>query len=362
LHRLRRPTDEFVYEIVVVPSFEDALIAMLFNFNLQACLIHRRFLHRSGHDLSKLAHLLEGGLSEQHVDCSPDERAQLLGRSLRELRPEVDLYLMSEISIETIAAQLGRDFRRVFHSREGALELHFSLLQGVAQRYCAPFFEALREYSHRPTGVFHALPISRGKSIVHSHWIRDMVGFYGLEVFLAETSATTGGLDSLLEPTGPLRKAQELAATAFGSRRTFFVTNGTSTANKIVVQALVRPGDIVLVDRNCHQSHHYGLVQAGAHVTYLEAYGLSEYSIYGAVPLREIKRALLALPPGGQARPCQAPDAHELHLRWRHLRRRARDGGVPCDQARPHVPVGRSVVRVRALSPRVPHAHGDGLG
>jgi arginine decarboxylase len=300
LRRLRRPSDEFVYEIVVVPSFEDAVIAVLFNFNLQACLIHRRFSYRSRHDLSTLTHLIEGGLSEQLADRLPEERAQLLGRRVRELRPEVDLYLMSEISIETIAAQLGRDFRRVFHSREGSLELHFCLLQGVAQRYRAPFFEALREYSHRPTGVFHALPISRGKSIVNSHWIPDMVGFYGLEVFLAETSATTGGLDSLLEPTGPLRKAQELAAEAFGSHRTFFVTNGTSTANKIVVQALVRPGDIVLVDRNCHQSHHYGLVQAGAFVTYLDAYGLSEYSIYGAVPLREIKRALLALRRAGK--------------------------------------------------------------
>ena len=90
------------------------------------------------------------------------------------------------------------------------------------------------------------------------------------------------------------RDAQDLAADTFGSRQTFFVTNGTSTANKIVVQALVEPGDIVMVDPNCHQSHHYGLVQAGAHVSYLEAYGLNEYSIYGAVPLREIKRALLA--------------------------------------------------------------------
>ena len=60
--------------------------------------------------------------------------------------------------------------------------------------------------------MFHALPISQGKSIVNSHWIRDMVGFYGLDIFLAETSATTGGLDSLLEPTGPLREAQQLAA------------------------------------------------------------------------------------------------------------------------------------------------------
>ena len=148
--------------------------------------------------------------------------------------------------------------------------------------------------------MFHALPISHGKSIVNSHWIKDMIDFYGLNIFLAETSATCGGLDSLLEPTGPLREAQELAAATFGSRQTFFVTNGTSTANKIVVQALVQPGDIVLVDRNCHQSHHYGLMLAGAMVTYLEAYPLNEYSMYGAVPLAEIKRQLLALRRAGK--------------------------------------------------------------
>jgi arginine decarboxylase len=127
-----------------------------------------------------------------------------------------------------------------------------------------------------------------------------MVDFYGLDIFLAETSATCGGLDSLLEPTGPLREAQQLAAQTFGSRQTYFVTNGTSTANKIVVQALVQPGDIVLVDRNCHQSHHYGLMLAGAMVTYLEAYPLNQYSMYGAVPLTEIKRQLLALRRAGK--------------------------------------------------------------
>jgi arginine decarboxylase len=107
-------------------------------------------------------------------------------------------------------------------------------------------------------------------------------------------------LDSLLEPTGPLRDAQQLAAETFGSRQTYFVTNGTSTANKIVAQAIVAPGDIVLVDRNCHQSHHYGLMLSGAHVTYLDAYPLNEYSMYGAVPLREIKSKLLALRAAGK--------------------------------------------------------------
>ena len=56
------------------------------------------------------------------------------------------------------------------------------------------------------------------------------------------------------------------------------------------MQALIQPGDIVLLDRNCHKSHHYGMVLSGAHVVYLDAYPLNEYSMYGAVPIRSIKR------------------------------------------------------------------------
>jgi arginine decarboxylase len=297
----RRPDDEFVYELVVVGSGDEALIAARLNVNLQAVVIRRRFSHQSLRDLSTLADFVDTRVSEDLDDHkSPDERAQILAASLRQLRPELDMYLMTEIEVEQIAGRLGPYFRRVFHAREGVLELHLSILHGVAERYRTPFFSALKQYSHRPTGVFHALPISQGKSIVNSHWIKDMVGFYGLDVFMAETSATCGGLDSLLEPTGPLREAQQLASAAYGSRHTYFVTNGTSTANKIVTQSLVAPGDIVLLDRNCHQSHHYGMMMAGANVIYLEAYPLPEYTMYGAVPLREIKSKLLALKRAGK--------------------------------------------------------------
>jgi arginine decarboxylase len=300
LHRWRRPDDPFVYEVVVVPSVDDALMAARLNFRLQACVVRRRFTHRTRHESSFLAQFVVDTGPDDLMDRSPDDRAQELARSLAKIRPELDLYLMTEISVEDLAGRLSHHFRRIFHTREGSLELHLSILDGVGARYRAPFFSALRSYSHRPTGVFHALPISHGKSIVNSHWIKDMLDFYGLNIFLAETSATCGGLDSLLDPTGPLREAQQLAAKTFGSRQTYFVTNGTSTANKIVVQALVQPGDIVLVDRNCHQSHHYGLMLAGAMVAYLDAYRLNEYSMYGAVPLREIKRQLLELRRAGK--------------------------------------------------------------
>src|SRR6516165_10419998 len=296
----RRPGDHFVYELVVVSSAEEAIIAARLNASLQACVIGRRFDATAGQDLSSLADFADSGIAGDLADADRDERYQILARRLARLRPELDLYLLTEFDVEVTAGHLSHHFRRVFHAQERSLELHRSLLAGVAARYRTPFFEALRHYSHQPGGVFHALPISQGNSIVSSHWINDMAGFYGLEIFLAETSATGGGLDSLLEPTGPLRQAQQLAAETFGSRRTFFVTNGTSTANKIVAQALIGPGDIVLVDRNCHQSHHYGLMLAGAHVVYLNAYPLHEYSMYGAVPLREIKSRLLALRAAGK--------------------------------------------------------------
>ena len=78
-----------------------------------------------------------------------------------------------------MAGQVTERFRRVFHAQDGLLELHLSLLQGVGHRYRTPFFSALQEYSRRPTGVFHALPISQGKSIVNSHWIGDMIDVRG---------------------------------------------------------------------------------------------------------------------------------------------------------------------------------------
>jgi arginine decarboxylase len=124
--------------------------------------------------------------------------------------------------------------------------------------------------------------------------------FYGANLFLAESSATTGGLDSLLEPTGNIKVAQAAAARAFGGDHAFFVTNGTSTSNKIVHSALVRPGDIVLIDRDCHKSHHYGLVLAGGQPYYIDAYPLAQYSMYGSVPIRPIKEALLKLKAEGK--------------------------------------------------------------
>src|SRR5258708_17776589 len=106
-----------------------------------------------------------------------------------------------------------------------------AILEGVKDRFEPPFLDNLKKYAQRPIGTFHALPIARGKSVFRSDWIRDMGEFYGLNLFLAESSATTGGLDSLLEPTGNIKKAQDKAARPLGAGRVFFLTNGHPTPN-----------------------------------------------------------------------------------------------------------------------------------
>jgi arginine decarboxylase len=68
----------------------------------------------------------------------------------------------------------------------------------------------------------------------------------------------------------------------------------------MVHQALLEPGDIVIADRNCHKSHHYGMVLAGAQPYYVEAFPMVAYSMYGAVPLRNVKKALLDLKAAGR--------------------------------------------------------------
>jgi arginine decarboxylase len=294
MRRLRRPEDSFIYETVPVGTFEDAISAAVLNPDLAAVLIYEDVGFRSSHDLPVLRELLAA--HEAPADVEAGGTALQLAQAMQRLRPELDLYLLSDRHVEKLAGDPKADsVRRIFYQVEEPLEMHLAVLEGVQDRFESPFFDNLKDYAQRPMGTFHALPIARGKSIFRSNWIRDMGEFYGINLFLAESSATTGGLDSLLEPTGNIKRAQEMAARAFGADHVFFVTNGTSTSNKMVHQALVAPGDIVILDRNCHKSHHYGLVLAGGQPLYVDAFPMTEYSMYGAVPLRSIKQALLDL-------------------------------------------------------------------
>jgi arginine decarboxylase len=300
MRKLRRETDEFVYEPVVVGSFEDALLAVLVNYNLQSVVLFDGFAYGSQYSLPDLRELIAPHLPPGDAEGG-GELATLLARAACAVRPELDIFLATDRDVAELAgAEEAACVRRVFYGVEEMLEIHLAILDGIADRYATPYFDNLKKYAQRPIGTFHALPVARGKSIFKSNWIRDMGEFYGANLFLAESSATTGGLDSLLEPTGNIKVAQDKAARAFGGDRTFLVTNGTSTSNKIIHMAVCRPGDIVLIDRDCHKSHHYGLVLAGAQPYYIDAFPLTQYSMYGSLAIKPITDALKQLKAEGK--------------------------------------------------------------
>ncbi|WP_299213311.1 aminotransferase class I/II-fold pyridoxal phosphate-dependent enzyme [uncultured Dokdonia sp.] len=300
LRLLRSSNDKFTYGVVVRTSFQDAMIALLFNYNIQAVVVRYAPPYYSKGISPVIKPYIEKVTNLNFSSKSETVLGPLMGTLIKQFRSELDVYYVTDTSLGHLKDTTLKGFRRIFYQTEDIQELHLTIMQGIMERYHTPFFSALVEYSQKPTGVFHAMPISRGNSVFKSRWINDFGDFYGRNMFLAETSATTGGLDSLLQPKGSIKKAQELARDAYGSLNTFFVTNGTSTANKIVMQALVKPEDVVLVDRDCHKSHHYGLVLAGAYPVYLDSYPIEEYSMYGAVPLAQIKAKLLKLKEAGR--------------------------------------------------------------
>ena len=298
LRALRTPSDDVQFELLVVPSVEDAIAAVALNGEIQAAIIRDDLPLRS-RDRLPLMNTLLGANEEVDIPDRANDWVEC-GEWIRELRPHIDIYLLTD---ESIAA--GDDtepdvYDRTFYRLNDVTDLHSTVLAGIRNRFATPFFDALRAYAAAPVGQFHALPIARGASIFNSKSLQDMGEFYGRNIFMAETSTTSGGLDSLLDPHGNIKKAMDKAAHTWNADHTYFVTNGTSTANKIVVQSLTRPGDIVLIDRNCHKSHHYGLVLAGAYPLYLDAYPLPQFAIYGAVSLYTIKKALLDLEATGQ--------------------------------------------------------------
>ncbi|MGA7689864.1 MAG: aminotransferase class I/II-fold pyridoxal phosphate-dependent enzyme [Jiangellales bacterium] len=301
LRSYSRPHDDLVFDIVAVNSFESALAAVLVNHDIQAVLLRYDFPFRSDAAFGFYGAQLDE-LDEEYGLGGPQSppRSFALARVIRQIRPHLNLYMLTDESMPEQHDATYEVFDRVFYRYEARSELNVTVMSGVRKRVDTPFFDALKEYAQRPIGNFHALPIARGNSLFNSKWIHDMAEFYGRNIFLAETSSTAGGLDSLLSPHGSLKEAQDKAARAWGAEHTYFATNGTSTSNKIVVQALTRPDDIVLIDRNCHKSHHYGLILGGAHPIYLDAYPLEDYAIYGGVPLRTIKQRLLDLRRAGR--------------------------------------------------------------
>ncbi|MEQ9869831.1 ornithine decarboxylase [Pectobacterium odoriferum] len=152
---------------------------------------------------------------------------------------------------------------------------HANVLERAAKAYqdaiLPPFFDTLTKYVNMKNTTF-ACPGHQGGQFFRKHPAgRQFFEFYGENVFRSDICNADVKLGDLLIHEGAAKKAQKHAARVFNADKTYFVLNGTSSANKVVTNALLARGDLVLFDRNNHKSNHHGaLIQAGATPVYLE--------------------------------------------------------------------------------------------
>jgi arginine decarboxylase len=210
-------------------------------------------------------------------------------------RPELDVYILiaQEDEDEIVDALFAEAVDGYFYREERDYRGMYRILNAqIQERSRTPFYDQLKNYVWMAKDSWHTPGHSSGESLRGSPWVNDFYEFMGEHVFDADLSVSVKMLDSLMEPTGVIAEAQTVAAKAFGARRTFFATNGTSTANKVIFQTLLAPGEKLLLDRNCHKSVHHGVVLSGAHPIYLDSSVNAKYSLYGPVPKKTILSAI----------------------------------------------------------------------
>jgi len=119
LRRLRRPEDTFTYEIVHVGSLEDGVLGAIFNTNVQAVVLYDGFQLHSRHDLPMMREFLQRHFPVDAAGLAPGALATTLARGVKNLRPELDVYLLTDRAVEQLAAtDEMAPIRRMFHNVE----------------------------------------------------------------------------------------------------------------------------------------------------------------------------------------------------------------------------------------------------
>ncbi len=157
------------------------------------------------------------------------------------------------------------------------------------------FWDALRQYVRRRAGTaWHTPGHNNGNAFERSPFLHGFHAAFSSMIFRTDLSVSVESLGDLSDPEGrsPLTQAQRLASEIFGSAQSCFVTNGTSTSNKAMLMTLLRPGEAVLLDRNCHKSVHHAVVMAGAVPRYLPARFNARLGVWGPVALADLRAEL----------------------------------------------------------------------
>lgn len=151
----------------------------------------------------------------------------------------------------------------------------------------APIVEALKTAYNYPTYQFHIPGHTKGFGTLPE--FRRLVGKKALMV---DTTDEFDNLGTLTPATGPIKEAEELAAKAFGAKRTFFLINGSTIGNLAIAMGLTRKGQKVIVNRNCHRSILTGLIISGAEPLWIVPEKLSDWGLWGNIEAKDVETLL----------------------------------------------------------------------
>ncbi|WP_068826095.1 Orn/Lys/Arg decarboxylase N-terminal domain-containing protein [Pseudomonas sp. BMS12] len=218
-------------------------------------------------------------------------------RVARMRAPQLPIFALGEqVTIENAPAEAMADLnhlRGILYLYEDTVSFLARQVARAAHNYLdgllPPFFKALVQHTAQSNYSWHTPGHGGGVAYRKSPVGQAFHQFFGENTLRSDLSVSVPELGSLLDHTGPLAEAEARAARNFGADHTFFVINGTSTANKIVWHSMVGRDDLVLVDRNCHKSILHSIIMTGAIPLYL-CPERNELGIIGPIPLSEFSK------------------------------------------------------------------------
>ena len=185
----------------------------------------------------------------------------------------ISIFVLAET--DEINDEIKNKVHKIIHINELNEEEFSKELNKAADKYeeemLPPFFDVLSEYSRRGNLQFACPGHQGGQYFVKHPAGRAMYEFFGENIFKSDICNADVDLGDLLIHEGPAMSAQAYAAKVYNADKTYFVMNGTSTSNSVVINAIVSPGDLVLFDRNNHKSiYNSALVSSAGKPVYLE--------------------------------------------------------------------------------------------
>lgn len=232
---------------------------------------------------------------EEIVEEKPEAINQLRSfvKEIRYRNEEIPIFLHGETRTSRhIPNDVLRELHGFIHMNEDTPEFVARMIIRESKAYLEslppPFFKALTHYAADGSYSWHCPGHSGGVAFLKSPVGQMFHQFFGENMLRADVCNAVDELGQLLDHTGPVAASERNAARIYNCDHLYFVTNGTSTSNKMVWNSTVAPGDVVVVDRNCHKSVLHSIIMTGAIPVFLMP-TRNHFGIIGPIPKSEFE-------------------------------------------------------------------------